>query len=321
MFTSNVDNGLLLSSSADCFILQSEFENNGANGIEISNTSATRIYNSDVGGNGSTSGKGIYIHGTKSGNGSNVTQITNTQFGNNYAEDVYIVGYDTTGGGYSAIHQLITGCIFNGSSNRPASTYYAINMVDGYQNVIVGNFFNATNTLGAITCSESSSGRSYPSVIVGNAVNESLNTIIDSSLANRNLYSDNNQYESGYLRDTQAALTANYNSGSAKTIYEGINGTDTILAVKGVQAINRSATSSSTFPSLTLSWTDPGGISRTQTLVATSTGNATSVITSFVTAIHVKAGTAVTLTSASYASSGATSMQYSLGYTVKREYN
>jgi hypothetical protein len=51
--------------------------------------------------------------------------------------------------------------------------------------------------------------------------------------------------------------------------------------------------------------------------VSTSASNATTVITPFSTVIYVN-GTNVTLTSASFATSGGTSMQYALSYQVER---
>lgn len=117
------------------------------------------------------------------------------------------------------------------------------------------------------------------------------------------------------ITDSQTTLTANYNSGSAKTlIATPVAGA--LYKISGAQAINRAATTSSTLPSLTLSYKDAGGITRTVTLVATSAANATSVITNFALEFHADSSAAITLTSASYASSGATSMRYSLGYTL-----
>ncbi len=116
--------------------------------------------------------------------------------------------------------------------------------------------------------------------------------------------------------DAQTGLGANYNSGSAKTIVSSPTA-GTVWKISGVQSLTRAATTSSTFPSLTLGWTDAGGIARTATLVSTSASNATTVTTPFSQVVHVNA-TNVTLTSAAYATSGATSMQYSLAYAVEQ---
>ena len=117
--------------------------------------------------------------------------------------------------------------------------------------------------------------------------------------------------------DSQTALTANYNSGSAKTLL-ATPVAGGVYKVRGVQAINRVATTSCTFPSLTLSWKDAGGISRTQALVSTSTTNSTNTITTFDYTFHADSSAAITITSAGYASTGATSMRYSLGYTLEQ---
>lgn len=116
--------------------------------------------------------------------------------------------------------------------------------------------------------------------------------------------------------DKATALAANYNSGSAKTIVTSPTA-GSMFRISGAQMLTQAASSSSTFPSLTLGWTDAGGIARTLVLVATSTTNATTVITPFSTVIYVN-GTNVTLTSASYASSGGTPMQYALAYSVEQ---
>lgn len=112
------------------------------------------------------------------------------------------------------------------------------------------------------------------------------------------------------------ALAANYNTGTAKTL-----ATPTAAGMWRIsfsQGITQAATSTSTMPSLTLGYTDAGGIARTVTLVATSTSNATTVITTGTQVIYSVGGTAITITSASYASSGATPMQYALAVTIEQ---
>jgi hypothetical protein len=110
-------------------------------------------------------------------------------------------------------------------------------------------------------------------------------------------------------------LTANYNAGSAKTIF-----TPTIasqLRISFSQAITTAATTSSTFPSLTLGWTDVGGIARTKALVATSATNTTAVEADGVVVITTNGSTVVTVTSASYASNTAAQMAYALSVTTE----
>jgi hypothetical protein len=112
-----------------------------------------------------------------------------------------------------------------------------------------------------------------------------------------------------------ANLTANFNSGTAYTLFTP--GSAAAYRISFSQAIVTAATSSSTFPSLTLGWTDVGSVARTATLVSTSTSNATTVESDGVKIIYTNGSTAVTITSASYASSGATSMAYALAVVAE----
>src|SRR5581483_1358173 len=267
-------------------------------GLELNNSPAARIVNCDIGGNGSGGGRGIYIHGTAgSGNTAGFQQICNCQYGNNYQEDIYIVGFDTVGGGQSAVLNTIANCIFIGSANRPASTYADINLIDGVLNCITGCHFNAdgSQSIAGVTCSETASGRSAPTAITGCSVNSGIVLSSDSTLASRNILSGNALWAGGFFRDLQTGLGANYNSGSAKLIFQPGGVASTMVRIEGVQAITRAATTSSTMPSLTLSWTDAGGVARTLTLVATSAGNATTVNTPFSTVITTNPGTGVTI--------------------------
>jgi hypothetical protein len=108
----------------------------------------------------------------------------------------------------------------------------------------------------------------------------------------------------------QPTLTANYNAGSAKTIYTPT--ASVVIRVSWSQAIVVAAATSSTFPSLTLSWTDVGGIARTQQLVATSATNTTAVQSQGDTLIYTNTSGPVAVTSASYASNVAATMTYAL---------
>ena len=113
----------------------------------------------------------------------------------------------------------------------------------------------------------------------------------------------------------QPSLTANYNAGLAMTLF-----TPTAAAAYRVsvsQAIVIAASSTSTFPSLTLSWTDVGGIARTKQLVATSSTNTTAVEADAVATIYTNNSTAVQVTSASYASSGTYAMAFSLSIAAE----
>jgi hypothetical protein len=105
---------------------------------------------------------------------------------------------------------------------------------------------------------------------------------------------------------------ANYAGGAAVTIAA----TAGIVRISYSQAITQAATSSSTFPSLTLAWHDVNGISRTKVLVATSATNTTAVEADGVTVITSN-GAAVTVTSASYASAGLTPMAYDIAIVAE----
>jgi len=110
-------------------------------------------------------------------------------------------------------------------------------------------------------------------------------------------------------------LTANYNAGSAKTIFTPTAASQ--LRISFSQAITTADAVSSTFPSLTLGWTDVGGIARTKTLVATSSTNTTAVESDGVAVITTNTSTGVTLTSASYASNTPATMTYALSVTCE----
>jgi hypothetical protein len=114
------------------------------------------------------------------------------------------------------------------------------------------------------------------------------------------------------------AQAANYNGGSAKTIFTPTAAST--IRISLAQYMTQSASSSSTFPSLTIGWTDPGGVARTATVVSTYSGNVTtngSAQASGVFCVFTNASTPVTITSASYASSGATPMQYCLSVVTE----
>ena len=110
-------------------------------------------------------------------------------------------------------------------------------------------------------------------------------------------------------------LTANYNAGSAATIFTPTTASQ--LRISYSQAITTADAVSSTFPSLTLGWTGAGGIARTKTLVATSATNTTAVESDGVVVITTNASTPVTLTSASYASNTPATMAYALSVTTE----
>ncbi len=110
-------------------------------------------------------------------------------------------------------------------------------------------------------------------------------------------------------------LTANYNAGSVKTIYTPTAASQ--LRISYSQAITTAATTTSTLPSLVLGWTDVGGIARTKTIVPTDSTNTTTVEYDGVAVITTNTSTAVTITSANYASNTAAQMVYALSVTTE----
>ena len=113
-------------------------------------------------------------------------------------------------------------------------------------------------------------------------------------------------------------LTANYNSGSAATIFTPT--APTRLRVTATEAITIAATTgaaTSTLPSLTLGYTDVGGIARTVQMLATSGTNTTAVYETASELIYTDGSTPVTITSASYASNTAAQMTYYLIATAE----
>jgi hypothetical protein len=140
MAIANGQAGLHLANTADVFISLSEFEDNGAFGIELNNSPTTRIEHSDVGGNALD---GIRVYGTgRSRVQSNRQIITGNQFGNNGRYDIDIAGYDYTARKHVSTGNLISSNEFIGSPTRPAG-YEAIHIVDSGENTIVANTFTA----------------------------------------------------------------------------------------------------------------------------------------------------------------------------------
>ena len=113
----------------------------------------------------------------------------------------------------------------------------------------------------------------------------------------------------------QPTLTANFSGGYPFTLVESYS--SGVYRVSWSQAIVQAASGSSTFPSLTLAWTDIGGVSRTATLVSTSSTNTTAVEIEGDIVIYVGSSTLITVTSASYASYGATPMTYALAVVAE----
>jgi hypothetical protein len=129
---------------------------------------------------------------------------------------------------------------------------------------------------------------------------------------------------SGYVPDSaviqtailEPALTGNYNAGSPETLITPT--VPSLYRISFSQAIVVVDPSSSTMPSLTLGWSDPGGIARTKILVATSTTNTTAVEIDGDAVIYTNNSSPVTITSASYASNTPSTMTYALAIVIEQ---
>ena len=112
-----------------------------------------------------------------------------------------------------------------------------------------------------------------------------------------------------------SAQAANYNSGSAVTVFTP--SAASMVRITYTQMVTQAATTSCVTPSLTVGWTDVGGIARTNAVITTGSTNATTVYNFGSIVVYTNASTAVTVTSAGYTSVGATPMQYALAVTTE----
>ena len=123
-----------------------------------------------------------------------------------------------------------------------------------------------------------------------------------------------NGVASEIFQDLQSSLNADYNSGTAKTLF-----TPTVAKAYRISAAMGAnvAATAGTMPSLTVGWTDVGGIARTFTLLAQTITSATSDYVQGSLKIYTDNATAVTVTSASYAAGSGTALTYSLAITAE----
>jgi hypothetical protein len=162
----------------DGFVLDSEFEANQGNGIELSNCPAWRIQHSDISTNakGMRGACGIKIYGTMTGGQAIIEQIVHNQFGDQFRDDICIEGYNS---GNTSLGDSIVGNVFLGSSKLlAANTYNNIMLTDGGPYVITANTFNPSTsptTACGISINETRSGHFVPSQIWLNTWNGNLN--------------------------------------------------------------------------------------------------------------------------------------------------
>jgi len=161
MAIANARAGLHIINSNDVFIVLSEFENNGGNGIEVESSSAMRLEQSDIGGN---QAHGVNIHGSAAQPASNLI-ITGNQFGNNYQTDINISG---SNGRYSSIGNTISSNQFLGGAYRASGKYDAVQIVDSAYNVIASNSFFANHANSYRFCVNISGGLKKPDQVINN---------------------------------------------------------------------------------------------------------------------------------------------------------
>lgn len=112
-----------------------------------------------------------------------------------------------------------------------------------------------------------------------------------------------------------ASLTANLNAGSAVTLF-----TPTAVGVWRISAVEATINTptGATLPSLTVGWTDAGGVARTYILLATAATSANTTLAVGSVIIYTNGSTAVTVTSASYAAGSGTALAYDLAIVAER---
>jgi hypothetical protein len=115
---------------------------------------------------------GINLSGTAGAAKSHGWQVVNTQFGNQFKQDIFVNGYDVAGADFVSTGNTIVGNRFNQSGNRTANTYAAIDLQDGGANSILGNIFESDSihsTKTAIFAHETNSARVVANYVAGNA--------------------------------------------------------------------------------------------------------------------------------------------------------
>lgn len=173
MVYQNNGDGIHCQGTGDVFVSHSEFENNGLNGINLSDCPTWRVSNSDIGQNGVGGGDGVHVTCTAAGIGSRWSEFTNNQFGNEYQNGINIIASDGTGGD-CALGWMIVGNEFLQSGFRtPDNTFSNIVMVDSAANTITGNSFQAGTSphaaKSAMSFSETGANRAFANQISANA--------------------------------------------------------------------------------------------------------------------------------------------------------
>jgi hypothetical protein len=165
----NDNDGLYCGNGGDGFVTDSEFENNGGNGMALNSCPAWRINHNDFGQNSQLvpGTCGLNIYGANRAP-SNFEIITNNQFGNQFRDDLCI-----NGSGNTSVGSNILGNSFIGSSFLLApNTYSKLVLVEGGLNVVSGNVFSAsprrTSNQYAVSVTETHPGGAMGNRIVDN---------------------------------------------------------------------------------------------------------------------------------------------------------
>jgi|SRR5579862_1860311 len=166
----NDKDGLYCSGGGDGFVTDSEFENNGGNGLTLNSCPAWRINHNDFGENSQTvpGSCGLTVYGASRAP-SNFEIITNNQFGNQFRDDLCINGSENTSVGSNILGNSFIGSNFLLAPN----TYSKLVLVGGGLNVISGNVFSASpkraSNQYAISVTETHPGGALGNRIVDNA--------------------------------------------------------------------------------------------------------------------------------------------------------
>jgi hypothetical protein len=135
----NGEAGLKVEDATDPWVLGGcLFEENGTHGIHLQDAGGARIFNSDFAKNRQP---GLYVHGNPGRAGSSQIMVMGNQFGQNYKEDIMIVGYE--GGEYVSIGNIIGPNQFWSGVNRLNNATDAVVLLNTMQNMVSGNVFNS----------------------------------------------------------------------------------------------------------------------------------------------------------------------------------
>ena len=161
----NNGDGLYMVATGDTMVTQSRFEDNSLYGVELNNSPALRIEDSDLGGNHLS---GMYVYGQSwpAGNSSSGQIITGNQFGNNYEYDIDIDGTNN-----GASDNLISNNSIISSTYRSPDQYDSIYIYNSGNNIISNNYIQTTAAHAVnygVRIDESSSGAELGDNVVGN---------------------------------------------------------------------------------------------------------------------------------------------------------